>query len=291
MISSDTPRPGARGTIVTLVRLSRWRFWLYLAGPYLVGCAAGIPALRELNRLWFWGHLVFFLFPANLMLYGLNDLFDTETDSRNPKKGSVEHKLRHSEHNVAVIAVAAALLTAIVVAAVQHTREASITMTVFTALAVFYSAPPIRFKARPILDSASNVLYALPGFLGYIQAGGSSVPAGAVVVAGLWTAAMHLFSAIPDIESDRSAAVHTTATLLGFRKSLAACAILWTAFAATVVLQASLWPWSLAAVIYPGIGLTLLFLNRDAIYRFYWRFPLINAGSGMFAFFVLALSK
>lgn len=33
---------------------------------------------------------VFFLIPYNLLMYGINDVFDYESDLRNPRKGGVE---------------------------------------------------------------------------------------------------------------------------------------------------------------------------------------------------------
>ncbi|MBX7557973.1 UbiA family prenyltransferase, partial [Streptomyces sp. tea 10] len=33
---------------------------------------------------------VFFLVPYNLAMYGINDVFDYESDLRNPRKGGVE---------------------------------------------------------------------------------------------------------------------------------------------------------------------------------------------------------
>ncbi len=40
-------------------------------------------------------------------------------------------------------------------------------------------------------------------------------PVSLMIAGGLWTAAMHAFSAIPDIEADRQAGLSTIATTLG----------------------------------------------------------------------------
>jgi 4-hydroxybenzoate polyprenyltransferase len=135
------------------------------------------------------------------------------------------------------------------------------------------------------------VLYAVPGFLGWQQASGRIVPVEAVVIAGLWTGAMHLFSAIPDIKSDREAGIATTATLLGFRGSLVCCAVLWLAFAVSLLTLDSVWPWALGLLVYPVVPVFLLFLGSEATTRVYWFFPAINSLLGMAGFFVIALSK
>lgn len=272
-------------------RVSRWRFWLYLAGPYLVGSAAGAQSIAQLHSWMFWIHLVFFLFPANLMLYGVNDLFDTDTDALNPKKGSREHRLASRERRAVFAGTAAACALAAAIILAQRSTAAAVTMAAFTALAICYSIPPVRLKTVPILDSASNILYALPGFLGYIQSSGHSPPAGAFVVAGLWTAAMHLYSAVPDIESDRAAGISTTAAVLGRRTALAVCMVLWLAFAVSTAALRILWPWSLAAFVYPAIPAALLLRRSDATEQVYWYFPAVNSLLGMAGFFLVALNK
>ena len=279
------------GALATLLRLSRWRFWLYLAGTYLVGYTAGVEHVGQLLTWWLWIHLLFFTLPANLLLYGVNDLFDADTDSRNPKKGLVEHRLSQSERPLAWSAVASALVLALTLVVAQRSFADGAMLSAFVVLAVAYSTPPVRLKTRPILDSASNVLYAAPGFLGWQQASGQPVHAIPVLIAGLWTAAMHLFSAIPDIESDREAGLSTTATLVGLRGSLAVCTVLWLMFAGSLLGLGVLWPWNLAALIYPLIPGVLLLSEPEATHRFYWYFPAINSLMGMAGFFVVALGK
>ena len=52
---------------------------------YLLG-GGGIDAA-------FWLGCVWFLVPYNLLMYGINDVFDYESDLRNPRKGGVEGAL------------------------------------------------------------------------------------------------------------------------------------------------------------------------------------------------------
>ncbi len=89
---STTPVPFA-----FLLKVSRWRFWLYLAGTYLVGFTIGVRDLNLLLTGWFWLHFLYFTLPANLLLYGINDLFDADSDASNPKKSAREHLLASAE--------------------------------------------------------------------------------------------------------------------------------------------------------------------------------------------------
>ncbi len=81
---------------------------------------------------------------------------------------------------------------------------------------VFYSAPPLRFKARPFLDSLSNAAYALPLVIVPLALGVTPVwPAAIGLMA--WSVAKHAFDAVQDIVEDRDAGIETTAVRLGAR--------------------------------------------------------------------------
>ena len=66
---------------------------MYVFGPYLVGLIAGTPSPNALLSLPIIAFGVFFLFPANLLIYGVNDVFDYETDVRNVKKEKYDMNL------------------------------------------------------------------------------------------------------------------------------------------------------------------------------------------------------
>ncbi len=285
---ADAP-PGSFSALpLLLLQASRWRFWLYLAGPFLLGYTAGIPDVARLQSPLFWGLMCVFLFPANLLLYGINDLCDRDTDRLNPRKGTLELGLRQSQERALLIGVA---VSAILLAGTLFWLPSPLTrwlMLAFVALSVAYSAPPFRLKGRPVLDSASNILYAVPGFLGYGISSGRPAPLEAVLAAVLWTAAMHLYSAIPDIESDVRAGLVTSATALGHHRALIACAVLWAGAAGMLTALGVLWPWCLLAWCYPAAPLVLLARPREDVARAYWYFPWVNAGLGMLAFFLIA---
>lgn len=265
----------------TLLAVSRPRFWLYTAGPVLVGAAfAGPAALTPLMLAIF----AWFLIPANVFLYGVNDLADKDTDRYNPKKGAKEH--RHREHEAFTLAVVIALCLALFVpVAMLVTWQALVFFSLFLLLGAAYSLPPLRFKARPLIDAASNALYAMPGLGAYALAAGELPSVAAMIAAFAWTAAMHWFSAVPDIEADARAGLSTSAVVFGRTGSLIAVSLLWmlalaAAFAARLPLFALA-----AGLVYPILPLLLLNASGQAVERAYWRFPWINAVVGMILFF------
>ncbi len=271
---------------LTLLRISRPRFWLYLGGTYVLGAAAGVSLASELlslqHVLWF----LYFLIPANIVLYGINDLCDRDTDALNVKKGSKEHFLLKQE--VRSVRRAVWLSVALGIPLLFFADwTARCALLGFFLLAWMYSAPPIRAKAKPFLDSATNVLYVLPGIAGYAIATDSSVSWLVVLGAAAWTMAMHLFSAIPDRTPDAQAGLQTTAVVLGHTGALALCALLWTIFAGAIIFATAAAAWSFASLLYVCIPLALLGRKPDVVASVYWYFPWLNALLGMAAFFAL----
>ncbi|MEF8937724.1 MAG: lycopene elongase, partial [Halovenus sp.] len=66
--------------------LSRPRFWFYLAGPVIVGVVYGASSQADLFTPLTVELFLYFLIPANIFLYGINDIFDADIDQLNPKK-------------------------------------------------------------------------------------------------------------------------------------------------------------------------------------------------------------
>ncbi|UCH34161.1 MAG: prenyltransferase [Armatimonadota bacterium] len=282
-------RPTILGSAALVLEVSRPKFWLYLAGTYLVGCAAGSARPADLVTLRFWVCLGYFLIPANVLLYGVNDLADGTADRINPRKRGSEHVLEVYEERVVLRAVLAALFLALPVLAVLSGHVEQALLGGFIALAILYSVPPVRLKAAPVLDAASNVLYALPLFLGFHQFAGELPNTEVIAISFLWTAAMHIFSAALDIDTDRRSGLRTTASALGYRGSLLVCAALWIAVFVLVAGYRILHPWGLAAICYPLIPLLLMVRPAAAGLQAYRLFPALNAIAGMAAFFVAVL--
>ena len=257
-----------------LFTLSRPRFWLYLAGPVVVGvayAAGDVPGLFAPIAFALFGY---FLVPANVYLYGINDVFDRDVDETNPKKEGREARFSGDAWVVAVVAIAGLLLVPL---AAATPAVAWPYLAAYAVLATEYSAPPLRFKTTPFLDSLSNGLYVLPGAAAYAAVAGQHPPLPALAGAWLWTMAMHTFSAIPDIEPDRAAGIRTTATVLGESRTYAYCFATWTAAAiAFAVVDYRL---GLALGVYPAF-VAWVARSSIAVDRAYWWFPYLNTVVG-----------
>ncbi len=264
-------------------RVSRPRFWFYLLGPYTVGCIWGADRYLDLLKPWFFVYFFFFMFPANVLLYGVNDLWDHETDELNPKKEGKEHRVKQGERETLRRLVWAAVGLGLSLTVFQRGLVERLIFLGFISLSYFYSAGPIRFKQRPLLDSASNMLYALPGVFSYYLASGTLPPTPVLAAAFMHTFSMHLFSAVPDIAYDTETGIWTTAVVLGRRSSLVLCLFLWSGLATLALQLGQGSPLSLLPLTYPLMTAALLVLDK-AVDSVYWFYPYINVGFGCLLF-------
>ncbi|SDM60791.1 4-hydroxybenzoate polyprenyltransferase [Halogranum gelatinilyticum] len=258
-----------------LLKLSRPRFWLYLAGPVVVGVAFAAETPSDLFAPVAVALFAYFLLPANVLLYGVNDVFDADVDEANPKKD--EKEVRYGGGLLVPAAVVASGLLGLATFAITP-PVAWPWLAGFFVLGVQYSAPPLRFKTTPFLDSVSNGLYILPGVAAYAALAGTNPPLAAVAGGWLWTMGMHTFSAIPDIEPDREAGIRTTATYLGESRTYWYCAACW--LAAAVAFGTLDWRAGALLLAYPVAVFAIVRSSVD-VARAYWWYPALNTVVGM----------
>lgn len=271
-----------------LLKVSRPRFWFYIFGPYIVGLVAAISERSELLN---WRPAIFalyFLFPANLLIYGVNDIFDYETDRLNEKKTEYETLVIPDRRNALTIAILITNLPFIIAAGIFATAVLP-SLAGFLFFSIFYSAPPIRAKAKPFLDSAFNILYVFPGAFAYQMLSTSFPPVSLMIAAGCWTAAMHAYSAILDIEADNEANLKTIATVCGPYVTLAICGALYLAAAAI--------SFEYLGMVSVSLGFAYVFLmlasvrsyKTGRLFKLYRAFPLINIFAGFILFWEVVL--
>lgn len=202
-------------TVTRLIHISRPVLWINtigtgVLGMWLTGQLLDVQAIPII--LWL-------TLPFNLLIYGVNDIYDQDTDALNPRKGSIEGaRIEPREVRLILWAVALTNLPFLVYFVIALPPLAIALILLYTAVFVFYSAPPLHFKRRPFLDSLSNAAYGLPLLIVPVALGAPPVwPA----VVGLltWSVAKHAFDAVQDIEEDREAGITTTAVLLGPRRT------------------------------------------------------------------------
>lgn len=265
-------------SVERILKISRFRFWIYAAGPYVIGYTLGASGFSDFLRLEYYVYLVYFFLPANILIYGINDYFDVETDKINPKKDSKEIRVdavgRRSLGKLLMVVIALSMFLMIFMDNIARLLFAG-----FLFLAIFYSAPPLRFKSKPFIDFMSNYLYIMPGIFGHYIVSGR-LPDILIMFAGfLHISAMHIFSAIPDIEYDRIVGIRSTPVLIGRNLSLVLVTIFWLGLSYLSITLTNLHPLSFLALTYPMVPLSVAVFKQD-INRVYWLLPYINTFLG-----------
>lgn len=270
--------PSAESQPGYIFRLSRPRYWHFLGSPVLLAVIYGASSVSDLASPVALAYAFYFLVPGNLFLYGVNDAFDTDTDEYNPKKSDEGKEESFRDTPLVKAAVVLSGLLAVPLFAVTDSLVAQLSLGGWLFLTVTYSAPPLRLKSIPFIDSLVNGLYLLPGIAAYITIAESFPPVSGVVAFWLWTMGYHTFAAIPDIDPDREAGVRTLATVLGERNSLTYTGVCWL-LSAIIFTQVHIAA-AVVFLVYPAIALFVRVKNID-IGRAYWWFPTINAVVGV----------
>lgn len=188
--------------------------------------------------------LIWVTFPFNLLIYGINDIFDQETDNINARKGSYEgaHIYPHEVKPI-WIGVLVTNIPFLIYFALTLPWQAVAWMVAYSLFFTFYSAPPLRFKARKYLDAFSNTDYAFP--LAFVPLALGHEPVWLAVIGLMaWSIAKHAYDAIQDIPEDSDTGIITTAVHLGPTKTA-----IWSSFwwgVSTVFFALVNWPLALA---------------------------------------------
>ncbi|HEX7834092.1 MAG TPA: prenyltransferase, partial [Pseudolysinimonas sp.] len=139
--------------IRALLLASRPLSWVNTAFPF---AAAYLIASGRVDLTLVIGTL-FFLISYNLAMYGINDVFDYQSDLRNPRKGGVEGALLEPRRHRATLIASGVLALPFVVYLVAVGGAASwIVLAISLFAVVAYSVPGLRFKERPFVDSITS---------------------------------------------------------------------------------------------------------------------------------------
>ena len=226
---------------------SRPLSWINTAFPF---AAAYLLTTREVDVTLIVG-TIYFLIPYNLAMYGINDVFDYESDLRNPRKGGVEGALLDRRmHRPTIIAAIATNVPFLVYLVLVGSPLSWLVLAVSVFAVIAYSAPVLRFKERPFLDSVtSSTHFVSPAVYGLVLAGAAFTPELWAVLAAffLWGAASHAFGAVQDVIADREGGIASIATVIGARATVRLSVAAYLLGGALLLLSS--WPGPLAAVL------------------------------------------
>jgi 4-hydroxybenzoate polyprenyltransferase len=256
-----------------LFHISRPVLWINTVGPAVVG-------VWLTGELWRWEALPLLMWltlPFNLLIYGVNDVFDQETDAKNPRKGTLEGAKILPEEVRSIWRGVLTNVPFLVYFISVLPYGAVFWILLYAILFVGYSAPPLRFKARPYLDSLSNAAYAFPLVFVPLALESPVVwPAALGLMA--WSAAKHTFDAVQDVDEDRKVGISTTAVRLSVRGVILWSGAWWTVATVCFALVSPLV--ALVNAVYAG-GLLYALLREPTpetghrLYKFSIAFPYV----------------
>ena len=208
-------------TIKTLFWVSRPISWINTAYPFAVAyflTAGHVDIPMIIGTL-------FFLIPYNLLMYGINDVFDYESDLRNPRKGGIEGALLEPRyHRLTVVAAVASSVPFILYLTFVGSSASTGWLYLFVFTVIAYSAKGLRFKEKPFLDSITSASHFVgPMIFGLSFAGANLAnPALLALIAAftLWGIGSHSFGAVQDVTADRDGGIASIATVIGARNTV-----------------------------------------------------------------------
>ncbi|MGN8244727.1 prenyltransferase [Cellulomonas soli] len=236
-----------------ILAASRPFSWVNTAYPFAAGALMATGGRLDATLV---VGTLFFLIPYNLLMYGVNDVFDYASDLRNPRKGGIEgglvapERARAVHRRILVACVVSTVPFVVWLLAVGSTAADAVLLGVLF-LVVAYSAPVLRFKERPVLDSATSAMHFVGPLLYALVLVGADLGDRHVwpvlVSFTLWGMASHAFGAVQDVRADREGGISSVATALGAHPTVVAATVAYGL--AAVVLLAVPWPGNLAAVL------------------------------------------
>ncbi len=201
--------------IKLLFASSRPISWVNTAYPFAAGyivMGGGIDARLIIGTL-------FFLIPYNLLMYGINDVFDYESDMRNPRKGSIEGAITPKKYHPLILwSSSLACLPFVLYLALTGTAWSTFVLAIVLFFVVAYSAKGLRFKEVPFLDSVTSSMHFVgPLLFAYSLTGATNEGWIAAAAFFAWGIASQAFGAVQDVIPDREAGIKSIATVLGAR--------------------------------------------------------------------------
>ncbi len=200
-------------TTVTLVKISRPGFWLTALWFYLLPFAQQ----EMFASIGFWLGATYVCFPLGLLIYGWNDLTDTQTDALNPRKDSWLFGARPDKDMIQrlpwlILVVQVPFLVAFV-------AIAGVKMVFWFAMVLLTNATYnwLNFKQHPFLDILNQAGYVLVFVLASWLCAMPQLNAPAMIFSALFAMISHIFGQLMDVEPDRLAGRCSTAVYMGVR--------------------------------------------------------------------------
>jgi len=205
-------------TFKEVVVASRPFWWINTAAGFFVGY---LLATQKFS----WALIIgtfYFLFPYNLFMYGVNDIFDYESDIKNPRKTGIDGSvLAKSKHKPLWLWIIATNIPFWVYFFITGSCMASTWFIIMIFMALAYSVKYLRLKEIPVIDSVTSAFhYTSPFLFGILLGNGQELWLPAFITYYIWVMSNHAFGAIQDITPDKQAGIGSIAVSFGAAKTI-----------------------------------------------------------------------
>lgn len=199
--------------------VSRPISWINTAFPF---AATYFLATSRIDLTLVLGTL-FFLIPYNLLMYGINDVFDYESDLHNPRKGGIEGAVSEKRwHPLILWASTLSCVPFVIYLCIVGNGLSDFFLVLFLFTVVAYSAKGLRFKEKPFLDSLTSASHFVGPMIYALALTQTTLVGNLVIIAAftLWGIASHAFGAVQDVQADRTGGISSIATVIGARATV-----------------------------------------------------------------------
>ena len=175
-------------------------------------------------------------------MYGVNDVFDYESDILNPRKGGIEGMREERAFHPFILRASMIIpIPFVIYLFIVGNLVADITLIGLLFFVIAYSFKGVRFKEKPVLDSITSSLHFVgPLIYAFTLTTFNASVWPYLIAFFFWGMASHAFGAVQDIIPDRSANLSSIATVFGARSTVWLCLSLYAGASILMFLQPGL---------------------------------------------------
>jgi 4-hydroxybenzoate polyprenyltransferase len=203
-------------TLWLWIKISRPGTWAILPLIFILGFTDSKAILSWQSVL----QIIALGFPLELFINGVNDIYDIDTDTKNPRKNNFWLGTALDRKNIkkATIASLFGFLITFATGLFTLNLENIIWLSIGLIFGYIYSVPPIRLKERPVVGLPSYAFGFLSAYFMGFSFNGSFLEAGwKPWVLSLLVVALGCIAFLADYSADLIAKQKTIATRLGRR--------------------------------------------------------------------------
>jgi 4-hydroxybenzoate polyprenyltransferase len=197
-----------------LVKISRPLFWPVLPLVYLGGLTYTNNAITLIALV----QAFVLSFPLSILIYGINDIYDKKSDEINPFKNTKFGEIAKGNNEAQIIKAGLIVATILIITSILTTNFINLVCALLLIiLSIVYSAPPLRIKTKPPIDSLLlGFLYCfIPFLMGYTLHSSINTLPSEIYYITLAAGTLNIIASIRDYDVDKQVGDKTFAVSYG----------------------------------------------------------------------------